>query len=167
MKKNQKKGYTMWLQSLFTIMVITVACSSEEPQIEQQSSQPEASSQTTVQDNQTLPDFFPEQIPLPEDYIIVRNSSDVWDEIGQSVEMNIALPGTIEEWKETYHDVLMREFEDVTFEESSFTGLQWRFHGHGFTSGLLALNENEGHLDLGSTDSSHLPVMLSLKMDEN
>ena len=147
-------------------MIFITACSADEPQNEQESSQPETSTQITEPAGDNLPDLFPKQIPLPDDYIVVRNSSRVYDQFGQMIEMNIALPGSIEEWAETYEEVLMREFKDVNFQEVR-NSLQWRFYGQGFDSGILVLNENQGHLDRGSMDSSHLPVLLSLKLTEH
>lgn len=166
MKNKQKCGYKICLQSLLVVMVLITACSTDETKNKQEASQAETSLQMTEQAAQTLPDFFPKQIPLPDDYIVVRNGSRVSGQFGREVEMNIALPGTIEEWVETYEEVLMSEFEDVKFQEDR-NSLQWRFHGHGFDYGVLYLNENQGHLDRGKIDSGHLPVILTLKMTEH
>lgn len=166
MESQQKYGCIVCVLPLLVMMIFFTACSADEPQDKQESSQSETSIKVTEPEGHTLPDFFPEKISLPDNYMIVRNSSKVRDEFGQMIEMNIALPGSIEKSAETYEEILMREFEDVNFQESS-NSLQWRFHGQGFDYGALYLNENKGHLDRGEMDSSHLPVMLTLKMHEH
>ncbi|WP_376696127.1 hypothetical protein [Wenzhouxiangella sp. EGI_FJ10305] len=71
----------------------------------------------------------------------------------------------MEEWAETYQTALQSKFQSVEFREDR-SGLRWRFHGHGFEHAILYLNDNQGDLDRGSTDSSHLPVMLSIMLTE-
>ncbi len=75
--------------------------------------------------------------------------------------MNIALPGTIDEWRTRYEAALEQDFEDIEFIEDH-ASLQWRFHDRGFDYGVLYLNDNRGYLDRGEIDSTHLPVMLTM-----
>lgn len=147
------------------LFALSACSSSDEPVTDPVENASEAKAENTADSKFTLPDFFPVQIPLPDDYLIVRNSSLRTDEHGREIELNIALPGSLEEWQETYQSALQAEFQDIEFREHR-GNLQWRFHGHGFEYAVLYLGDNEGHLDRGSTDSTHLPVLLSLKMVE-
>ncbi len=149
------------LIALLTIM----ACSTDAPDRDSSSASSEAQASTRAAPKIALPVGFPEQIPLPDDHIIVRDSSRMTEVAGQEIAINIALPGRVEEWVPPFQDALEREFQGVKFRETH-NSLQWRFHGHGFEYAVLYLNDNQGYLDRGSIDSTHLPVMLTLNMME-
>ncbi len=102
---------------------------------------------------------------MPDTYLIVRKSSGTREQTGREIALNIAMTGDIDEWRRTYDAALKAGFEAVEFEES-VSALRWRFHGQGFEHAILYLNDNQGYLDRGSTDSTHLPVMLSLRLTE-
>lgn len=148
-------------------LIFLAACSSSDDPTTGSTESPSKSTKASnaTHSSPALPDFFPDKIPLPDDHVIVRDSSRMTDELGREIELNIALPGSLEEWTETYQSALREAFQDVEFRESRGS-LQWRFHGQGFEYGALYISENQGHLDRGSTDSSHLPIMLSIKMLE-
>ncbi|WP_147307586.1 hypothetical protein [Wenzhouxiangella sediminis] len=141
------------------------ACSADAPDTASSLAAPDSPAPSGTAAGFTLPDDFPEQIPLPETYLIVRNSTGTSELSGREIALNVALPGTIEEWKRTYDAALREGFEAVEFDEN-ISGLRWRFRGRGFEYAILYLNDNQGYLDRGSTDSTHLPVMLSLQLTE-
>jgi hypothetical protein len=115
----------------------------------------------------SLPETFPAAIPLPDDYIVVRNDSRQGGSHGTEIGLNIAMPGTIEEWLTTYGAALDQHFEDVELtEDPSSRSWRFSFHGQGFEVGNLYLNQNRGYLDRGDIDSSHLPVMLTVGLSE-
>lgn len=153
-----------WIFAIAAIILLA-ACSSDGANDSSPQDPPDSPASNPTPTAFTLPDDFPEQIPLPEDYLIVRNSSGNWEPTGREIALNIALPGSVEEWARTYQAALENEFEAVEVQKDN-SGLRWRFHGHGFEYAILYLNDNQGYLDRGSTDSTHLPVMLSLKMNE-
>lgn len=153
-----------WIFAIAAIISLA-ACSSDDPSDSSPQEPPDSPATSSASTGFTLPDDFPEQISLPEEYLIVRNSSGNWEPTGREIALNIALPGTLEEWAQTYQSALENEFEAVEFREDR-SGLRWRFHGHGFEHAILYLNDNQGDLDRGSTDSSHLPVMLSIMLTE-
>lgn len=146
-------------------IILLAACSSDDQEDNSPQDAPDAAASNSASTRFTLPNDFPEQIPLPEGYLIVRNSSGDWEPTGREIALNIALPGSVDEWAKTYQAAIESEFEAVEFREDS-SGLRWRFHGHGFEHAILYLNDNQGYLDRGSTDSTHLPVMLSLQLTE-
>jgi len=152
--------------ALLWVMVLLGACTDSDPDITGHSSGSDRSTFSNESAGHTLPEFFPEQIPLAEDHVIVRNESRISERRGRDIAMNIALPGTIKEWRGRYKKVLERHFEDIELIEDH-ASLQWRFRGQGFNYAVLYLNENRGHLDRGEIDSTHLPVMLTLTMTEH
>lgn len=155
-----------WRSAVVTALLLAIAaCSSDDPISEPGKSEPKPKASTMESRTGALPEGFPEQIPLPDDYIIVRDSSRMAEETGREIAMNIALSGRLEEWKTFFQAALDREFHNVDFRETH-NSLQWRFHGHGFEYAVVYLNDNKGYLDRGSTDSTHLPVMLTLNMME-
>jgi len=150
---------------LVALLLTIAACSSGETTSEEERAEPESKASTSESRTGALPEGFPEQIPLSNDYIIVRDSSRTTEETGREISLNIALPGSLEEWKPSYQSALQNAFQSVEFRESN-DSLQWRFHGHGFEYAVLYLNDNQGYLDRGAIDSSHLPVMMTLNMME-
>lgn len=148
-----------------TCILLLAACTPDDPNAESPQNAADLPASNPASTGYSLPDDFPEQIPLPEDYLIVRNSSGNWEPSGREIALNIALPGSVEGWAETYRTALQSEFQSVEFREDR-SGLRWRFHGHGFEHAILYLNDNQGDLDRGLTDSSHLPVMLSIMLTE-
>ncbi len=150
--------------ALIALLTIT-ACSTDAPDTGSSSTASESSPSAEAAPKFTLPGDFPEQIPLPETYLIVRNSTGTSELSGREIALNIALPGSIEEWQQNYDAALRKGFEAVEFEENS-SGLRWQFRGQGFEYAILYLNDNQGYLDRGSTDSTHLPVMLSVQLTE-
>jgi hypothetical protein len=153
-----------WIAAIATVLMLA-ACAHDEPGAKPQQHAPDSRASNPVAATHALPDYFPAQIPLPDDHLIVRNSSRIADETGCEIALNIALPGSLEKWAKTYRSTLQSEFQAVEFRENP-NSLQWRFHGHGFEHAILYLNDNQGYLDRGSVDSSQLPVMLTLLMTE-
>jgi len=150
---------------VIALLLAMTACSSGDPASEPGKAEPKSKASTSESPAGALPEGFPEQIPLPRDYIVVRDSSRTTEETGREISLNIALPGSLEEWTPTYQSALKDAFQAVEFRESN-DSLQWRFHGHGFEYAVLYLNDNQGYLDRGAIDSSHLPVMMTLNMME-
>lgn len=112
-----------------------------------------------------LPEGFPDAFPLPDEYMVVRRSVGTYDTSGLSIEINIAVDGDVEEITEFYDEALRTEFDDVEFLKNiDYT--PWHFSGHGFERGTLYVSSNSGLLDRYGHDSSHLPVMLSIVLNE-
>lgn len=153
------------LAGLALLALLLLACSGEPPETASQATPSENPAPPPALEHQ-LPEFFPEQIPLPDAYLIVRDESRISQQHGRDIAMNIALPGSVAEWRERYETVLQQDFTDIEFIEDH-ASLQWRFRGQGFDYGVLYLNANRGYLDRGQTDSTHLPVMLTLTMTEH
>lgn len=149
--------------------VLLTACGSPDSQEEDADQQVAAQFTTTanIGSEPSLPDYFPEAIPLPDEHIVVRNDSRQGGSHGTEIGLNIAIPGSIDEWLETYSTALEQEFENVELSEDP-SSRSWRFsfQGQGFEVGNLYLNQNRGYLDRGNTDSSHLPVMLTIGLSE-
>lgn len=157
---------SMYLMALIMGAVLLAACSGNGPDEAQKPDESDISPSSFERTSHSLPEFFPDQIPLADEHVIVRNESRISERHGRDIAMNIALPGTIEEWRARYEEVLERDFEGIEFIEDH-ASLQWRFHGQGFDYAVLYLNPNRGYLDRGEIDSTHLPVMLTLTMTEH
>lgn len=153
------------LTGLVIVVFLLLACSGDQPDSSSQAKPSENSVPPPAVEHH-LPEFFPEQITLPDQYLIVRNESRISQQHGRDIAMNIALPGSVAEWRERYEAVLEQNFTDIEFIEDH-ASLQWRFRGQGFDYGVLYLNANRGYLDRGQIDSTHLPVMLTLTMTEH
>src|SRR6056297_2187520 len=136
------------IPALLLVAGLVGGCSGDDPETALRSEAADGSSVGLGSAAQALPHYFPEQIPLPGEYLIVRNSSRTTEESGPEIAMNIAPPGRL---------------EDVEFAEDRIS-LEWRFRGQGFERASLYLNYNQGYLDRGATDSTHLPVMLTITM---
>lgn len=158
--------YLLRLTTLLWLIALHTACTENGLEPHQQSQGYSAVPSAFETTSHSLPDFFPEQIPLADEYVIVRNESRISERHGRDIAMNIALPGTIDQWRARYEAVLEQDFEGIELIEDH-ASLQWRFHGQGFDYGVLYLNENRGYLDRGEIDSTHLPVMLTLTMTEH
>ncbi|TVS11107.1 MAG: hypothetical protein EA419_08915 [Wenzhouxiangella sp.] len=158
----------MFLSAIFTAFLLT-ACGGpggDDPDAEQGVA---ARITTTANTGSTpgLPEYFPESIPLPDEYIVLRNDSRQSETHGTEIGLNVALPGSIDEWLQTYGEALEQNFEDVELtEDPSSRSWRFSFHGQGFEVGNLYLNRNRGYLDRGDIDSSHLPVILTLSLTE-
>ena len=155
--------------SVFLPAVLLVGCGGSDGE-EQQTDQRVVARLTTTADTGsglTLPDYFPEVIPLPDEYIVLRNDSRREGSRGTEIGLNIALPGTVDEWLETYGAALEQNFDNIELtEDPSSRSWQFKFQGQGFEVGNLYLNPNRGYLDRGDIDSSHLPVILTIGMAE-
>ena len=111
---------------------------------------------------QSLPEWFPEAFPLPDEYLIVRMTAGQYDPVGSSIVATIAIGGTPEAQRDYYHEALGAEFEDVRMEDDVL-----RFSGHGFELGTVRLRENRGETNMTNTiDSSDFPVVLDLMLQE-
>lgn len=118
-------------------------------------------------DPKALPEDFPDAIPLPDDYLVVGDGSGDYDDVGRSIELNIAIGGTLDEARARYGEVLEAAFEDVTPPEDPLDeNLPWRFSGQGFEQGALYVSENHGAMDRGRVDSTHLDTQLSIILRE-
>lgn len=142
-----------------------------EPGTEQQEADQQVAAERTTTANtgspSSLPDFFPESIPMPDEYIVLRNDSRQSGNRGTEIGLNVALPGSIDEWLETYGSALEQHFDNVELtEDPSSRSWRFTFQGQGFEIGNLYLNNNQGYLDRGDIDSSHLPVILTIGMTE-
>ncbi len=152
--------------ALVGLMTLLGACSGNDSDVTRESGPREGTASVFDSVTYNLPEYFPDQIPLTKDHVIVRNESRIGEEAGRVIAMNIALSGTIDHWREQYEQALDYHFEDIEFIEDH-ASLQWRFRGQGFDYAVLYLNDNRGYLDRGEIDSTHLPVMLTLTMIEH
>lgn len=150
---------------LILVAMLLSACSGNGPDEAPEADASSTSASFPERTDQPLPEFFPGQIPLADDHVIVRNESRIGEQSGRVIAMNIALPGTIDNWRGQYEEALEQNFKDIEFIEDH-SSLQWRFRGQGFEYAVLYLNENRGHLDRDKIDSTHLPVMVTLTMTE-
>lgn len=155
------------LIGLPTFVLVGCGGSDSEDQPVDQSAGTQASATPETGSTADVPDFFPESIPLPDEYIVLRNDSRREGSHGAEIGLNIALPGSIDEWLEIYGDALEQNFENVELtEDPSSRSWRFQFQGQGFEVGNLYLNSNRGYLDRGDIDSSHLPVILTIGMTE-
>ena len=113
----------------------------------------------------SLPETLPDALLLPDDYVIVRNDSGEYDDVGVSIGLNIAVDGTEDEWAASYDEALRASFDDVQQDEDADSRF-WRFSGHGFEVATVYVGENHGYLDQGDVDTTDLPVMLTIIMSE-
>jgi hypothetical protein len=161
--------YAMVLVLIGLPAVALVGCGgsdSEDQQVDQ-SAGTQSMATHEIGSTAEVPDFLPESIPLPDEYIVLRNDSRREGSHGAEIGLNIALPGSIDEWLEIYGDALERNFENVELsEDPSSRSWRFQFQGQGFEIGNLYLNPNRGYLDRNDIDSSHLPVMLTIGMTE-
>lgn len=109
-----------------------------------------------------LPDEFPQEFPLPDDYEIVSNAS-VKEDAGLVLTLRLAVPGSEEEQVAFYEEFVHAEFQDVEVADHG-TSFGWTFDkGLGFERGFVDVSENHGE---GGTDSSEFPVMLFIELSE-
>ena len=161
--------YVMVLILVGLPAALLVGCGGSDGE-EQQTDQRVVARYTTTADTgsgPSLPDYFPEAIPLPDEYIVLRNDSLRDGSRGTEIGLNIALPGGVDEWLETYGAALEQNFDNIELtEDPSSRSWRFQFQGQGFEVGDLYLNPNRGYLDRGDIDSSHLPVILTINMAE-
>ena len=129
----------------------------------------ESSDNDSTSDELALPDDFPDDFPLPEGYMIVRVSEGDLDSMGRYIEVNIAVDGSVEESIDYFDEALRNVYGEVEANpaEGSFDSHSFEFRpGGGFEVGRLLVDENDGSLDMGDNDSSDLPVLLFIGLEE-
>ncbi len=161
--------YAMVLVLVGLAAVMLVGCGGSDSEGQQVDQNAGAQSTTTTEalPSDEVSDFLPDSIPLPDEYIVLRNDSRREGSHGAEIGLNIALPGSVDEWLEVYAEALEQNFENVELtEDPSSRSWRFQFQGQGFEVGNLYLNPNRGYLDRGDIDSSHLPVILTIGMTE-
>ncbi len=154
-----------------SMMALAMAGCSGEPSGSDNSQASEQGAAALPDDDATetpvRPDNLPEQMPLPDDYIVIASRSSVGATYGKDITLVFALPGSVDEWVEVYETVVHSEFEYIERREDE-EGKPWAFATPEFELVNLYVTNNHGLFDGGAVpDTSEYPVLLTLTMIEN
>lgn len=109
---------------------------------------------------------LPAEFPMPDEYLMMRSNTHDGEPIGHVIEVVFVSDGTIEGQINFYEEALSEIYSDVEVSES-MGDLRVTFNGPDFAYGGVTIAENQGHLDYGDTDTSHLPVYVHVALEEN
>ena len=99
-------------------------------------------------------------------YLILRDMSGYSSIYGRAIRINIALPGTADEWEQVYEEALNAAYENVA-RQMQVTGRPWKFSTPDFEIASLYVTENRGQFDTATLESSEFPVVLAIMMHEH
>lgn len=114
----------------------------------------------------TLPDDFPDGIPLPDEYLVLQAFSTTSEDGGLSLQVTLVMGGSVEEQRNIYEAELRDSYGEVII-EPEFVGQPFHFTGDGFEDGQLTLTENDSLMDeVFDTDTTDFPVKMNVSLQE-
>lgn len=114
----------------------------------------------------TLPEDFPDGIPLPDEYLVLQAFSTTSEDGGLSLQVTLVMGGTVEEQRNIYESALRASYGEVNI-EPEFVGQPLRFAGDGFEVGKLTLTEHDNLMDeVFGIDTTDFPVRMTVSLQE-